>query len=75
MLVIFIMTFITGFAVYYYSEVKEVNDIHRQAKVISGRYYSVFPSDYINEALTFLEENRDKNTQIHMKEEKRYMWI
>ena len=59
-LAVFALTFISGLAVHSNSENERIKNIHCQAKIISDCYDSVWPSDYINEALTFLEENRDR---------------
>lgn len=59
-LAVFALTFISGLAIHYNSENERIKNIHRQAKNISDCYDSVWPADYINEALTFLEENRDR---------------
>ena len=59
--VIFIMTFITGMAAYYHGEAIRIDDIHCKAEAISGHYNgSSLNKEFIQESLTFLEENKDR---------------
>lgn len=64
--VVFILTFASGFAIHYNSELERINNIHRQAIAISEHYtpYGGY-KEYIQESLTFLEENRDKYPEAY----------
>ena len=55
---VFILTFASGYAVHYNSELERVKNVHRQAVAIAG-HRDAWGSDivYIQEVLTFLEEN------------------
>ena len=59
--VIVFMTLVSGFIVYYNSELERINNIHRQAMAIyeQNGTYSI-NKEYIQEVLTFLEENKDR---------------
>lgn len=52
--------------VYLNSELKRIKDIHKKAESVYEDY-SVFGSDrkYIQEVLTFLEENKDRYPEAH----------
>ena len=60
-IVVFILTFASGFAVYYSSELARINDIHKKADAIYEDF-NPFGSnnEFIQEALTFLEENKER---------------
>ena len=61
MLFIFIMTFASGFAVHYNSELERIKNVHRQANAIYEHYDSYGNNkEYIQEVLVFLEENKDR---------------
>lgn len=59
--VVSILTFASGLAVYYNSELARINDIHKKADAIYNDYVP-YSSDnmFIQESLTFLEENKDR---------------
>lgn len=58
---LFILTFSSGYAVYYNSENERIKNIHRQATVIYEDYNSFSPNKaFIQESLAFLEENQDR---------------
>ena len=61
-IIVFILTFSSGCAVYYNSELERINNIHRQAMAISEQYNPPFGSEreFIQEVMVFLEENRDR---------------
>lgn len=60
-IVAFIMTFTTGYAVYYNSELKRIDDIHRQAEAVYEHYTPTCDhSAYMQEMLTFLEEVQER---------------
>ena len=48
-----------GFTVYSGSELLRIKNIHRQASAICEHYSSSCSDEFIQEALAFLEENRD----------------
>lgn len=59
--IVFILTLATGFAVHYNSELERTKSIHRQASIICSHYCSSsFNKEFIQEVLTFLEENKDR---------------
>lgn len=59
--VVFILTFASGYAVYYNNELKNINNIHRQAKAIYDNYYQFYPKkSFIQETLIFFEINQDR---------------
>ncbi len=58
--VIFILTFISGYAVNRNSENERIKNIHRQANAICEHYSSSYSDEFIQESLAFLEENRDR---------------
>lgn len=58
--VIFILTFISGYAVNHNSENERIKNIHRQANAICEHYSSSYSDEFIQESLAFLEENRDR---------------
>lgn len=58
--VIFILTFISGYAVNRNSENERIKNIHRQANAIYEHYSSSYSDEFIQESLAFLEENRDR---------------
>lgn len=59
--VIFILTFISGYAVNRNSENERIKSIHRQAKAIYDDYVpSGNEKEFIQESLAFLEENKDR---------------
>ena len=59
--IVFVLTFSSGYAVHYNSELERIKNIHRQANAIYGHYnlYGDY-KEYIQEVLTFLEENREE---------------
>lgn len=58
--VVFLLTFACCYAVYYNSKYQRIKNIHRQASTIERHYSSVsFNKEFIQEALVFLEENKD----------------
>jgi len=59
--VVFILTFASGYAIYINSELERINNIHRQATAIYEHHgpYSI-NKVFIQEVLTFLEENKDR---------------
>lgn len=59
-IVIFILTFISGYAVNRNSENERIKNIHRQANAICEHYSSSYSDEFIQESLAFLEENRDR---------------
>lgn len=58
--VIFILTFISGYAVNRNSENERIKNIHRQANAICEHYSSSYSDEFIQESLAFLEENKDR---------------
>lgn len=59
--VVFILTFASGLAVYYSSELARINDIHKKADAIYEDYNPFGPNNaFIQESLTFLEENKER---------------
>ena len=59
--VVFILTFASGYAIHYNSELERIKNIHRQANVIYEHYHSYCNNkEYIQETLIFLEENKDR---------------
>jgi hypothetical protein len=60
-IVVFILTFASGLAVYYSSELARINDIHKKADAIYEDYNPFGPNNaFIQESLTFLEENKER---------------
>lgn len=60
-IVVFILSFASGLAVYYNSELARINDIHKKADAIYEDYNPFGPNNaFIQESLTFLEENKEK---------------
>lgn len=59
--VVFILSFASGYAIHYNSELERIKNIHRQAMAIyeHNGVYSI-NKEFIQEALIFLEENRDR---------------
>lgn len=60
LIVVFILTFASGYAVYSNGELGRIKNIHRQANAIYEDYYHCSYEEFIQEALTFLEENQDQ---------------
>ena len=60
--IVFILTFASGYAIHYNSELERIKNIHRQATTIYEHYdiNSTNNNEFIQEAIVFLEENRDK---------------
>lgn len=59
--VVFILTFASGYAIYSNSELEKTKNIHRQAQAINDHYVPFGDyREFIQESLTFLEENRDR---------------
>jgi hypothetical protein len=59
--IVFILSFASGLAVYYNSELVRINDIHKKADAIYNDYVPFGPDNmFIQESLTFLEENKDR---------------
>lgn len=60
--IVFFLTFASGLAVQYNSELERIKDIHRQAHAIYNHYnpFDYRNRDFIQESLTFLEENKDR---------------
>lgn len=59
--VVFILTFTSGYAIHCNSELVRIKNIHRQAMTIYKHYdsYSI-DMEYVQEVLLFLEENRER---------------
>ena len=58
---VFALTFISGLAVHYNSENERIKNIHRQAEIIISHHEPYgFDKAFIQESLTFLEENKDR---------------
>lgn len=49
-----------SFTVYNGSELSRIKNIHRQASALCEHYSTSYCEEYIQEALTFLEENRER---------------
>lgn len=59
--IVVMLTLATGFAVHYNSELERIKSIHRQASIICSHYCSSsFNNEFIQEVLTFLEDNKDR---------------
>lgn len=59
-IIVFILTFVSGCFIHKNSELERIKNIHRQAAIIYEHYNSsCFAQEYIQEALVFLEENRE----------------
>lgn len=59
--VVVILTLATGFTVHYNSELERMKSIHRQASIICSHFNSYsFNKEFIQEVLTFLEENKER---------------
>ena len=59
--IVIILTWATGFSVHYSSELERIKSIHRQASIICSHYKSSsFNKEFIQEVLTFLEENKER---------------
>lgn len=60
--VIVFMTLVSGFIVYYNSEIERIKSIHKQAEKMARQYdpNSIQNNIFIHESLIFLEENRDR---------------
>lgn len=59
--IVVMLTLATGFAVHYNSELERTKSIHRQASIICSNYCSSsFNKEFIQEVLTFLEDNKDR---------------
>lgn len=59
--IVFILTFASGYAVNSNSENERIKSIHRQAKAIYDDYVpSGNEKEFIQESLAFLEENKDR---------------
>ena len=59
--IVVIMTLSTGYTVYSESELKRINDIHRHAEAIINHHVPTgFNKAFMQEVLTFLEENRER---------------
>lgn len=61
-IIVFLLTFSSGYAVQYNSELERIKNIHRQAMAIYDHYnpYSINNYEFIQESLVFLEENKDR---------------
>lgn len=64
--IVFFLTFASGLAVQYNSELERIKDIHRQAHAIYNHYnpFDYRNRDFIQESLTFLEENKDRYCKL-----------
>lgn len=71
--VVGILTFVSGYAVYYNSEYRRIKNIHRQAIAVEKHYqnYGGF-KQFIQTSLTFLEENRDSYPESYERAKKIY---
>ncbi len=59
--VVFILTFASGYTIYSNSELERIKNIHSQANAIYEHYHSFGDNkEYIQETLIFLEENKDR---------------
>ena len=62
-----------GSAVYYGSELEWLNSVHRKATIILKDYNDFGPNhEFIQESLTFLEENKDKYPDAYQRAKKIY---
>lgn len=59
-IVIFLLTFSGGYAVNRNSENERIKNIHRQSIAICNHYGYSYCEEFVQEALTFLEENRER---------------
>lgn len=71
--VVGILTFVSGYAVYYNSEYRRIKNIHRQAIAVEKLYqtYGGY-KQFIHASLTFLEENRDSYPDSYVRANKIY---
>ena len=59
--IVSILTFVSGWVILLNSELERINNIHRQATAIYEHYTPNYnDQEFIQEALTFLEENKDR---------------
>ena len=67
-IVAFVLTFCACYVVYYESELRRINDIHRHAQTIYEQYTPTCSHmAYIQEMLTFLEENKDRYPDAYVR--------
>ena len=59
-ILLFVMAVSIGGAVYLKSELKRIKDVHNKAESVYRDYDGTFYNEYIQEVLTFLEENQDR---------------
>lgn len=71
--ILFILTSACGYSVHYNSELERIKDIHRQAAAIYEHYSPYGESKvFIQESLTFLEENKDRYPDAYERARKIY---
>lgn len=60
LVVVFILTFASGFTIHYSSKLERIKNVHKQANAICN-HHNPYGSNkaFIQEALVFLEENKD----------------
>lgn len=71
--IVFILTFASGYAVNSNSENERIKNIHRQASAICEHYSSSYSDEFIQEALAFLEENKDRYPDSYNRAEQIYI--
>lgn len=71
--VVGILTFVSGYAVYYNSEYNRIKNIHRQAIVVEKHYqeYGGY-KEFIQASLVFLEENHETYPDTYERAQKIY---
>ena len=60
-----VMAISIGGTVYLNSELKRIKDIHNKAERVYSDYDGSFHNEYIQEVLTFLEENQDRYSDAY----------
>lgn len=71
--IVFILTFASGYAVNSNSENERIKNIHRQASAICEHYSYSYSDEFIQEALAFLEENKDRYPDSYNRAEQIYI--
>lgn len=71
--VVGILTFVSGYAVYYNSEYRRIKNIHKQAIAVEKHYqeYGGY-KQFIQASLAFLEENKDRYPEAYERAKKIY---
>ena len=64
-ILLIVMAISVASAVYQNSELKRIKDIHKKAESVYSDYDGSFYNEYIQEVLTFLEENQDRYSESY----------